>query len=192
MLQTHYFLAIRLPEEISQKFFALFDSYQPLLSFKKWVHPADYHITLAFLGHPPEEHFLQELHNRLETAVPLLERFDLQADHIGTFGNQLVPRIFWVGLKDSPFLQKLQKQVYEACIVTGFELDKKPFLPHITVARKWNGEKEYKEITELSADIKKEALKFTAENIQLLKTSLDHTPKYETCAVYHLQKGLTP
>ncbi|MFY4774531.1 RNA 2',3'-cyclic phosphodiesterase [Metabacillus sp. RGM 3146] len=189
MLHSHYFLAIRLPEEIYKKVSFLLESFQHSLSFKKWVHPADYHITLAFLGHPPGERHLEELDKRIGTVILKHEIFDLNADHIGIFGNQSFPRIFWLGLKDSLPLQKLQEQVFEACILSGFELDKKTFRPHITVARKWNDEEEYKEITELSADIKKEALKFTVENVQLLKTSMKQTPKYETCAVYQLQRS---
>ncbi|MBR8644102.1 hypothetical protein KEH51_03590 [[Brevibacterium] frigoritolerans] len=33
----------------------------------------------------------------------------------------------------------IQRKVYNSCIEAGFELDKKPFKPHITLARKFEG-----------------------------------------------------
>ena len=54
MPSAHYFFALALPSEVKRDLHALSESIQKEFPFKKWVHPEDYHITLAFLGHAPE------------------------------------------------------------------------------------------------------------------------------------------
>ena len=53
-MQRHYFIAVRLPEEVKYYLSEVARKVSSLYSFKRWVHREDYHITLAFLG-PSEE-----------------------------------------------------------------------------------------------------------------------------------------
>ncbi|MBR8644101.1 hypothetical protein KEH51_03585 [[Brevibacterium] frigoritolerans] len=45
-----FFFALVLPDDIKAYLNAVTEQLKPDFPFKKWLHPADYHITMAFLG----------------------------------------------------------------------------------------------------------------------------------------------
>jgi 2'-5' RNA ligase len=105
------------------------------------------------------------------------------------FGDKTSPRILWYKTAYEENLMQLQKIVKEVCLEAGFNLDDKPFKPHITLARKYSGE------TPLSEDLWREADQlvnktafFTASQITLYRTHLDRTPKYESVYKITLQQ----
>jgi 2'-5' RNA ligase len=100
-------------------------------------------------------------------------------DEIGTFGDRELPRILWTSVKREEQLYEIQKRVYTACLEAGFKLDKKPFKPHITLARKFNGILFSLENVQHTADIKQESMKFTASAVTLYQTHLGESPSYE-------------
>ncbi len=53
--QTHYFFAVKLPEETKLILKSHIEKLKGILPFGRWVHHEDLHITLAFLGHAPVE-----------------------------------------------------------------------------------------------------------------------------------------
>ncbi len=63
--ESHYFFALELPESCKNKLNEWAGTIKEAYSFKSWVHPEDYHITLAFLGFAEEE--------RLKKACSLIE-----------------------------------------------------------------------------------------------------------------------
>lgn len=89
-------------------------------------HPDDLHLTLAFLGET----------ERLDAACGALEtlagsgRFSLTAEGLGRFGDT-----WWAGTAPCPALEALAASARRALEAAGFSLEKKPFVPHITLAR---------------------------------------------------------
>ena len=55
MHQTHFFYAIKLPDEVKVKMKRNIDLVKENLPFSRWVHHQDLLITLAFLGNAPLE-----------------------------------------------------------------------------------------------------------------------------------------
>ncbi|WP_044894461.1 RNA 2',3'-cyclic phosphodiesterase [Bacillus alveayuensis] len=186
MRKKHYFIAVPIPLEIRERLAALQSQLKESLSFRNWVHQQDYHITLAFLG---EASFIQleQVKQAMEQIAKSHRSFMLTLDKIGTFGNRLAPRILWQGVKEEPKLYELRDDVYRACIDIGFSLDKRPFAPHITLARKWQGEHEF-DVTKVNNifENKDKNEKFIVERIVLFQTHLDRTPKYEPLFVFPL------
>ena len=183
MTDTHYFFALALPEEIKNFLHDQSKEMQTSMPFKKWVHPEDYHITLAFLGQSEQENLENAIHC-LNTSISAFSPFPLELDHLGVFGNKESPRILWAGLKASAPLNELRKQVYACCLRAGFILDSKPFTPHITLARKW-AENEPFSSQKLHTIIKENQL-FTGNRVVLYQTHLDRIPKYEEKKVFLL------
>lgn len=89
-------------------------------------HPSDLHLTLAFLGET----------ERADAARAALEtlagsgRFSLTAEGLGRFGDT-----WWAGTVPCPELEALAAAARRALEAEGFSLEKKPFVPHITLAR---------------------------------------------------------
>ncbi len=185
MPSAHYFFALALPSEVKRDLHALSESIQKEFPFKKWVHPEDYHITLAFLGHAPEP-MLNEAIYRTGLALADTSSFPLTINGTGTFGSRQFPRILWAGTNQSNSLQLLQEKVYAACTNSGFQLDKKPFKSHITLARKWTGESPFSSepLNQHVASI--EPNQFSAAEVVLYQTHPKRMPKYEIKEAFKL------
>jgi RNA 2',3'-cyclic 3'-phosphodiesterase len=100
----------------------------------RWVGPETFHVTLQFLG---ETKKLTEIQNalRLVKGSPITLTFR----DAGFFPTPKSPRVFWVGIESDQNLQALAKSIAEALQPLGFERDKGPFKPHLTLARAGSG-----------------------------------------------------
>ncbi len=176
-MKTHFFFAVPLPTTLKQKIHSSLVDLKEESFFKKWVHEEDYHITLAFLGDAPEEK-LDKAKSIVKKAMESFPTFIITTSNFGTFGKRDSPRIFWLGLEQSTQLADLQKLVYNACMEAGFSLDKKPFNPHITVARKWNKDEAFTSKW-LESFQPEQSLTIDVTEIVLFQTHLNKTPKYE-------------
>jgi len=92
------------------------------------------HVTLKFLGDIPEDS-VKGISDSLKSVAERHSPFEARIGNIGFFPNPHNPRIFWVGIADDGKLIEIAKQVDEAMTSFGFQKEKRPFTPHITVAR---------------------------------------------------------
>ena len=182
---THFFFALTLPEEIKEGLYLQSQQIRKDFPFKKWLHRDDYHITLAFLGNAPESQ-RQEAVRLVENSLKNESDFTLKLTGVGTFGDKKSPRILWAGVEEDDRLRSVQKKVYEACVEAGFTLDKKPFTPHITLARKYTGEQFSLERLQQTAD-SKQTTDFVATKVSLYQTHLGVSPSYELIAAINLR-----
>jgi 2'-5' RNA ligase len=95
------------------------------------VHPADRHITLVFLGEiNPEQRACAE---RAAAGVHA-RSFELIVDRVGYWPR---PRILWAGCSHTPEpLLELVQRLQQALLDCGFRPERRPYAPHITLARK--------------------------------------------------------
>lgn len=99
--------------------------------------PADnLHLTLVFLGEIDEddlvavEDVLDDVQSRLN--------FDLVFDHVDTFGSHgrsPDSTTWWLGSRPSKQLDHLQKEIAEKMGKLGVELERRAFVPHVTLVR---------------------------------------------------------
>ncbi|MBD7962680.1 RNA 2',3'-cyclic phosphodiesterase [Fictibacillus norfolkensis] len=185
-MQRHYFLALKLPDETKTKLANICSLIRKEHHFKTWVHPDDFHITLAFLGAASSEQ-LQKLHELLNKKMSITEsNFSLQINQFGFFGNEKHPRIFWAGVEEEHCLYTLQKQVAYVCEKVGFQLDKRPYAPHITLARK-HIESDHNGVdSQLWWNHYGENVPFIAGEIVLYETHVDKQPKYHVLHSYSI------
>lgn len=98
----------------------------------RWVPREQIHLTLAFLGDVDDDG-VTRLTNRLSRIhVPA---FTLRFSESGCFPDRRRPRVLWVGLEHESRLLNLAANVHETVTDCGIELEKRPFSPHITLAR---------------------------------------------------------
>jgi 2'-5' RNA ligase len=94
--------------------------------------PADkVHLTLAFLGEvaPDRADDLVKAADKVREAP-----FDLVLDRVGAFRRA---RVTWVGSTNAPpALIAVEGMLREALRARGFELEERPFAPHVTLVRK--------------------------------------------------------
>lgn len=184
-MNTHFFFALVLPDDIKTYLNDATEQIKSEFPFKKWLHQADYHITMAFLGNAPDS-MKKDALGRVESELANETMFDLELGDIGVFGKNGSPRILWAGVKQQDRLFTIQRKIYESCVQAGFELDKKPFKPHITLARKFEGESLFS-IERVRQIANLETKHFEAAQIALYQTHLGASPSYEQIFTINLQ-----
>lgn len=185
-MQSHYFIAIHLPEEVQSYFYEKQQELKRELPYKQWPHKKDLHITLKFLG-PMTDGKLNQL-QRILLDIKHCEAFSLETGPLGTFGNPNKPRVLWAGVNKPEALKNLQAKVEACCAEAGFEKEKRAYRPHITLAKKWDGEKinNRQQITG-SKTMKRHI--FAVKEIVLFRIHPSETPKYEAVFTFPLKGG---
>lgn len=129
------FLALNVAPPLRQ---AMHDAAAPLREAApaevRWTPAEKIHLTLRFLGEQPEdvpERLAQALAPALATQRPI----DLELRGIGAFPAMKRPRVIWIGVRPEPRLELLHHDVEVACERLGFELEGRPFRPHLTLGR---------------------------------------------------------
>ncbi|MCA9821312.1 MAG: RNA 2',3'-cyclic phosphodiesterase [Dehalococcoidia bacterium] len=101
----------------------------------RWVRPDSVHVTLKFLGEVPARK-LPAIKMALQEAVVRHSPFNLELSNIGTFGGREGLRTMWVGIAgDVLRLEAMVRDVNRALSVVGFEPERRPFRPHLTLGR---------------------------------------------------------
>lgn len=100
----------------------------------RFVARQNYHVTLAFLGDIGEAQAREAMDAMDEACVDAVE-VPLRPDGLGKFGHASDATL-WMGLAPAPELAGLANRLREALGSRGVPFDDKPFLPHITLARR--------------------------------------------------------
>jgi 2'-5' RNA ligase len=159
---------------------------QSKLSFQKWTHPDDYHITLKFLGDTSAaqlQQILKILTNVAKTTIP----FELTEKDWGTFGPQTAPNILWAGVGgDLDSLNILQKKVDQLDNL-GFPAEKRIFHPHLTIARRYNGNLSLtSSIKQYLPNSDEPYIHCSINEIKIFRSHLRKQPMYEPIATFKL------
>lgn len=100
----------------------------------KVVRPEHMHLTLAFAGEADEA--LGAAIVETMTLDIALAPFALAFGGVGTFPAEGTPRILWLGVTEGAREAiELQKSVASRFEAAGADLDRRPFHPHLTLAR---------------------------------------------------------
>ena len=101
----------------------------------RWVPPDNIHLTLFFLGDVSESR-IPAIREALAVVARNVLPLTFEVGGLGAFPNTHRPRVIWVGLEESTGrLALLHKAVNEALAEVGFEPDRRPFHPHLTLGR---------------------------------------------------------
>ncbi len=133
MIRT--FIALEMNEHMQRHLEGVIRQVARLLPSVRWVDPKSIHLTLAFLGELDDVRLADAI-AATEQATRQAQAFDYSLTHLGIFGNPRTPRVIWMGI-DEPTgtLKRLQSLVNQELSQRGFEIDKRPFSPHLTLAR---------------------------------------------------------
>ncbi|UOQ47098.1 RNA 2',3'-cyclic phosphodiesterase [Gracilibacillus caseinilyticus] len=129
----HYFIALELDHSAKDWLYQIQQRLVPHVSYKQWVHPDDFHITLQFLGSVTEKTLLA-IRTQLEKIN--VAPFMIEIGGLATFGKADMPRVLWVGVEKSDSILQLHQHVTTA-ISPYVKINERTYTPHITLAKKW-------------------------------------------------------
>lgn len=129
------FIALPLPEAVVERV----DKITKRLAVKewpvRWTAAGSAHITLQFIGEV-EASQAEILKMALPAEVAKHSTTTLQTGRLGVFPNQRKPRVLWMGLDgEHEGLNRLQHDLGRLLLAQGFEIEERPFAPHITLGR---------------------------------------------------------
>lgn len=100
----------------------------------KWVEPNNLHLTLKFLGDTlPSQ--VDEIGEELNQAAKLFFAFTFRLEGLGFFKSRGMPRVLFVHINEGEVLQHLADEIDSRLAKLGYQPEKRPFKPHLTLAR---------------------------------------------------------
>lgn len=122
------FVAIDLPDTVKDQL----DMLQAHIPTARWVKRQQMHLTLFFLGETDRLADIKAGLASIETPP-----FELTLTGVGRFPKRYKqpPRVLWVGIDAGLALTQLHEQVTSVLSGIGLAPEKRPFSPHITLAR---------------------------------------------------------
>jgi 2'-5' RNA ligase len=178
-MEQHTFIAVPIPHPIQEKIAQYASDVRPFLPLKKWTGLGDYHITVTFLGPTPQEQY-PELTEKLQNLSSTHDPFQLKLTVPGVFGNHSKPRVFWAGIDRSEELESLQKGVALACTEAGFNIEDRPYRPHITIGKRWGGlAQQSVEFADLPTGAELHGLEWKVDELILFEILPQKKPMYQ-------------
>lgn len=127
------FIALDIPPVLEEDVAAL--ARQLKASIKGKLTPREnYHLTIAFLGDASERD-LAEAMTVLDEAASRFDPVELSPDGLGKFGRANDATL-WLGFMQDPALMELAAFVHAGLDDASVSFDAKPFVPHLTIARR--------------------------------------------------------
>ena len=128
------FLAINLPPEVRREVRAATSLLRDGVPELAWVPEPCLHLTLKFLGEQPEDQ-LASIQAALAGVAGSHRELLMTAEDVGAFPNFRRASVVWMGISPEPRLEWLHHDVEVAFQQLGFDVEGRPFRPHVTLAR---------------------------------------------------------
>lgn len=107
----------------------------PLGDRVRWARPENVHLTLKFLGDVQEE-VLESVRAALGETCAVYAPFNVELAGLGAFPSARRARIIWAGVGEgSEQLRSLASDLDAALAPLGFERERRPYTPHLTLGR---------------------------------------------------------
>ncbi|MDH2430391.1 RNA 2',3'-cyclic phosphodiesterase [Sphaerisporangium sp. TRM90804] len=150
----------------------------------RWVAPETWHVTLAFLGEVPDR-VVPSLEVRLARAAGRYAPMTMEFAGAGAFPSPGRARVFWLGLRGGgPSISRLAASMVAGARRAGAEqADRKPFHPHLTLARSRGGA-DLGPLTDALASFA--GTPWRAEAVHLKRSHLGPSVRYETVGSWPL------
>src|SRR5579859_595523 len=138
---TRTFIALDMHASVQRALGQILERFARPLPNLRWVDAASIHLTLAFLGELDDDRLALAM-EATRAATHDFPVFDYRLTTPGIFGTPQQPRVIWMGVEDRPLaqlhgspMQRLHQILNRELERRGFETEKRPFSPHLTLAR---------------------------------------------------------
>ncbi len=119
------FIALHFSAEIEEMLLEAIRQLREQATGGNFTRRENLHLTLAFIG---ESGRAAEIIQAMDRAPG--QAFSLTVGGGGRFGD-----LYWVGVEQNPALAALAAALRQELAQAGLDFDRKPFKPHITIAR---------------------------------------------------------
>jgi 2'-5' RNA ligase len=100
----------------------------------RWAPEESLHLTLKFLGEVPPE-ALEVVETAVSAAAARSEAFAIEVGGVGAFPALKRPRVVWMAASGGEGLLSLHSATTQHLAARGFEVETRPFHPHVTLGR---------------------------------------------------------
>jgi 2'-5' RNA ligase len=171
------FVAIELPDEARKALGSLQRDLRGRVppDAVRWTRPESIHLTLNFLGDVAPGS-IEQIVAALQEVSAAHSTFAFEIAGVGVFPDPKRPRVVWAGVSESSgVLVALQNDAARLLAPLGFEPEKRPFKPHLTLGRagRHASPHELAELGEVIAQTKVGTLaRVSVDHISLMKSDL--------------------
>lgn len=128
------FLALELPPATADEIHGAVAPLRAATPELAWVPVQRLHLTLKFLGDGADAR-VAALVQATDRVAARHRAFEMTLGGVGAFPNFRRPRVVWMGVEGEPRLELLYHDVEIAAAEAGYEMEGRPFRPHVTLAR---------------------------------------------------------
>ena len=133
------FIALEISDDTRTRVGALIENLRKGVQFTgvipKWVQPENMHLTLKFLGDIRADQ-APPIAKVLEQAAATTAPFAYSVRGLGVFPSEWKPRVLWADVKrGAEAIYDLWEKVETGMSRLGYEIEDRPFTPHLTLAR---------------------------------------------------------
>jgi 2'-5' RNA ligase len=125
------FIAVNFSDEVKNALLKAQAELRRCAEIGNFSHQENLHLTLVFLGEiaPAKVSGIKSIMDAARMEV-----FSLVIEGMGRFRGS-TGDIWWAGVKVSEELIRLQRQLTDGLLGAGFDVDTRPYKPHLTLAR---------------------------------------------------------
>jgi len=167
------FCAVELSDEARAAAFARLTRLRETLAAParvSWEREEKLHVTLKFFGDVSVEK-VGTLTAALARAVGSVGPLALRLEGAGVFPSPGRPNVLWIGVADEGGgLARLHAGVEAACAAAGFPPERRPFHPHVTLARVREANRETRRLAHTHVELEFEPSAFGASEIVLMRS----------------------
>jgi 2'-5' RNA ligase len=182
------FLAINPPVDVRRAIWTATATVREAGPDVSWVAEPRIHLTLKFLGEQPEA-AVAPLADAIRAVAQSHAAPLVRIDGVGAFPNFRRPHVVWIGVDPEPRLELLHHDLEVACEALGYEIDGRPFRPHLTLGRvKVAGNAEQMRALRAAARKVRFSDEFTVESLDMMQSALGPAgPAFTTLATAPLR-----
>lgn len=126
------FIAINFTEEIKQMLVKDIARLKEHAESGNFTLKDNLHLTVAFLGEVPQKG-IKDIKEAMEACIESSSAIKIKGFGKFKSGGE---NLYWRGIECAPEVVKMQKGLIKELKIRGFEVDEKPFKPHITMGRR--------------------------------------------------------
>ena len=172
MPSRRLFIAVDISEEARRRAADHIDKMRALAESVRvgWERAEKLHVTLKFLGKVDEAHVAHVSDTTASVAAGFAP-FRIALARTGVFPRLKQPRVLWLGINEERVLPKIAADLESRLSVLGFEVEERPFSPHLTIARIREPQKA-KRLAEAHLQSRFEPVEFTVTELVVYESIL--------------------